>query len=291
MVTREHEAPIEMLSKSPELMLAMLEQAGHGFGGDVKVISLSERVTQMNPAELLADKVVLVETRKGPDLVVIFEVQRRKDLDKELTWPNYVTAARLREECPVALLIWCPTKKVAAWARRPISLGPAGVITPWVITPADFPVILDPSGWVGRERLAVVAALAHENHPRFEEIADVLAELLDGIEKKQAAKYYRNLRGVVSRVAFEILEGKMATMTYGYRSEIERQFVEKGEALGEERGKRVHTAELLLRMLEVRGLEPTESVIEAINNTDDVEQLDSWLLRAGMATTLEEVFG
>ncbi|MEV0644669.1 hypothetical protein AB0I28_05355 [Phytomonospora sp. NPDC050363] len=286
MVTREHEAPIELLTESPDLLKDLMAHVGLPWDPAAGVEYASERCTQLNPAELRVDKVAKVTFPDGTDLMVAIEVQRKVDPRKKFTWPVYATDIRRQMVAPIALIVWCPTTAVANWAGEPISLGPSGSITPTAVSPGDFPVITSPENWTGNIGLAILAALAHQGHERFDEIAAALLELLDRIEQAKAAKYYEDLADTLNFSAFTILERTMTTMTYKFKSDFIRRHRAEAEADGELRGE----ATALIWLLGDRGFELGDDLVEEIRNTADEEQFRTWIRRAVTAESLDEVF-
>jgi hypothetical protein len=236
----------------------------------------------MQPAELYVDKVGKVEFTDGRVLMVLIEVQLRRDDRKKFTWPVYATEVRRQWRQPVAMVVWCPDETTASWAREPIQLGPFGTGAPAAVSPRNFPVITDPGQWAGNIGTAVLAALAHQRDRRFPEIAAALLKLLESIEAKQAQIYYDNLAGVLEDSAKEILEGTMSTMTPGYKSTFLRTAHAEGIAEGEGRA--------VLWALAARGLTLSEESAERIRGCRDQAQLRAWMDRAVVVESAEEIF-
>jgi hypothetical protein len=46
----------------------------------------------------------LRDANGGLVLAIVLEVQRDKDLDKEYSWPVYVTVVRAKKRCPTVVL-------------------------------------------------------------------------------------------------------------------------------------------------------------------------------------------
>lgn len=76
------------------------------------------------PRELRADGVIKLTRGGEPALALVVEVQLGIDPDKRLTWPAYLVGARLTHRCDVVLIVLTADRDVAAWARKPIELGP-----------------------------------------------------------------------------------------------------------------------------------------------------------------------
>lgn len=289
MVTREHEALIDLLGNAPGLLLDLLPTAELPADPQAKVIYGPERTTQM-PAELYVDRVGKVEFTDGRVLMVLIEVQLRRDDRKKFTWPVYATEVRRQWRHPVALVVWCPDETTASWAREPIQLGPFGTGAPAAVSPRNFPVITDPDQWSGNVGTAVLAALAHQRDRRFPEIAAALLRLLESVEAKQAEIYYDNLAGVLDDSAREILEGTMSTMTPGYKSTFLRTAHAEGVAEGREEGREEGRGEAVLQVLTSRGLPLSEESTERVQGCRDQSLLKAWLDRALVVDSAEEIF-
>jgi predicted transposase YdaD len=93
---------------------------------------------------------------------------------------------------------------------------------------------------------------------------------------------------LASDAARQILEAMMTTAEY-QKTFIERihdQGIAEGEAKGEARGK----AEAVLKLLEARGLTPTNEQRQQVTSSTNPVQLDLWFDRAIIAGTAAEVF-
>jgi len=78
------------------------------------------------------------------------------------------------------------------------------------------------------------------------------------------------------------------------REHPEKTFIERihdqGIAEGEAKGKTEGKAEAVLRLLDVRGLAPSQEQRQQVMSSTDPEQLDLWFDRAVTAGTAAEVF-
>ncbi|MCU0694344.1 MAG: hypothetical protein MUF54_23395, partial [Polyangiaceae bacterium] len=72
-----------------------------------------------------------------------------------------------------------------------------------------------------------------------------------------------------------------------YRSPLLREVQAKGKADGKAEGKR----DALMRVLEVRGLQPTQVQVQRVQACVDIATLDTWFTRAITASSASEVFG
>jgi hypothetical protein len=75
---------------------------------------------------------------------------------------------------------------------------------------------------------------------------------------------------------------------------FKRDFIDdledEAEARGEARGQARGEARAVLRLMEARGLKPTEVQRKQVTDCADLAQLNLWFDRAIMATTTDEVF-
>ena len=78
----------------------------------------------------------------------------------------------------------------------------------------------------------------------------------------------------------------MATARYEYQSDFARKYFAQGEAKGEAKGK----AEMLLRLLELKGFAVSDTERERILECVDIAQLDAWADRVLIAESLADVF-
>ena len=93
---------------------------------------------------------------------------------------------------------------------------------------------------------------------------------------------------LASDAARQILEAMMTTADY------EKTFIERihdqGIAEGEARGKAEGKAEAVLKLLDARGLAPTDGQRQQVTSSTDSAQLDRWFDRAITASRAAEVF-
>lgn len=136
-----HEALVQLFRDRPELAPELLHDA---LG--VSLPAFSEVRTESSdfvvPTEYRADLVILLIDGK-PVLGIIVEVQLYTAVPKLTSWPVYVAALRARLGCPACVLVVTPSDKVAAWASKPIELGPGGRLTPLVLGPSAIPAVGD----------------------------------------------------------------------------------------------------------------------------------------------------
>jgi hypothetical protein len=91
-----------------------------------------------------------------------------------------------------------------------------------------------------------------------------------------------------SQAAQRHLEELMATAEY--KNDFIESYVQVGIEQGIERGAVADAAEKLLKVLDVRGLNPTDAQRAQVAGSSDLAQLNKWFDRAITATTAADVF-
>ncbi|SNS04324.1 hypothetical protein [Actinomadura mexicana] len=295
MVTVKHEGPIQIIRDNPEVVAQLLKSA---FGVEVSdaatIRSTSETCTQLAPTAYVADNVV--EICEGgstePTIGVVAETQLAKDPDKHGSWPVYLATLHAKLMCPCYLLVICPSRPVAEWARQAIQIGHPGFnLAPYVIGPGMEPLVTTPDQAAQMPEMTVLAALANII-PTDEESLKITHAALATIsnENQKIGDLYTGLVvDVLSKTALKILEGYVDTgiAGYKYKSNTFRRLHAEGKAEGEVRGE----AESVLKVLDARGLSVPDEVREQILACTDRGQLDRWLVRAATAEHADHLFG
>lgn len=181
-----HEALVRLFRSDPSLAEALWPLPA-GPPGPLREVDPT--LTQLVPQALVADLAFLAGD--PPKLAVLVEAQLWIDDRKRLTWPAYATAMRLRWECPVAVLVVTPKRKVASWAAKPIPLGPgSGVFRVTVLGPGSLPLVTPETVAGEPPGLAVLSALAHGNGVHGIAALEALIPALDRLCTEDAAIYY-----------------------------------------------------------------------------------------------------
>ena len=89
--------------------------------------------------------------------------------------------------------------------------------------------------------------------------------------------------GEVARAALELL---MNPATYQFQSDFARKYIAMGKAEGKAEGQ----AQMLLKLLRVKGFTVAPELAARVESCQDLEQLDLWAERVLAATTLEDIF-
>ena len=135
---------------------------------------------------------VMISTRRGDCLVtlrdarqrvvlgIIVEVQRSPDPDKRWSWPLYSSAHASELGCPVAVLVVCTDREVAAWAERMaerIHWEP----TILVLGPDAVPRLTDLPPELRSAELAGLAVQAHGREPDASALVQAALQAADGL--------------------------------------------------------------------------------------------------------------
>lgn len=155
-----HQTLVDLLRHAPELVGQLLSAAG----GAASSGEVSARVIDavLDQIERRVDLAVELSDVDGLPVRVGVEVQLGVDLDKLRSWPVYVTTMRSRERPRACLLVLTPRRRVAAWAARPIDLGPGNPeFRVHVLGPDQIPRITDPTQAERHPELGFLSALTH----------------------------------------------------------------------------------------------------------------------------------
>ena len=174
-----HQALVALFDAVPSLLKEVLVHSELSspllLADDVVVESGSETVV-VEPVELRADRVFQLEAG-GRRLVVVFEVQLRRDADKRFAWVNYAAAAaRQFQSAEVVVLVVTASDAVARWARRQ-TVSLTGVpIAPVVLGPADL-TRLQPGSTAAALAVPALDLATRRVPPTAEDIAHYLLGL------------------------------------------------------------------------------------------------------------------
>jgi len=291
MVSAEHEALLEVLRRDPTVLRRLLERLFGGVQEIAFVEPASESLGPVVPIERRADLVLLV-TVGGERLVVVIEVQLRRDPEKRWVWPVYLTSARDRHRCGAALVVVAFDAAVARWAARPIQLGPLGsVVCPFVVGPGDIPVATDPDA--SAEEL-VISALAHGRGPHGLMIGEAAVAALARLDTDQRRIYTDLILSALAPAAQRHMEHLMQN-NYAYTSELFRRLVSEGreERLhdGREEGREEGRAALrvgVIAVFDARGVALTADERGQLAAEQDLLTLRRWLTQAATARSFAE---
>ena len=147
-----HELLLRVFRDSAEPACQLARSQLH-VAAEVVGRSVPADLSSLVPVQLLADHVFAFyprerahEAKPPAELVVVIEVQRRRDDLKRYRWPSYVANAANAYQCEAMLLVVTDEPSVARWAE-----GPFGTVScscaPWCSAPrrsirCDFPTTL-----------------------------------------------------------------------------------------------------------------------------------------------------
>lgn len=282
-----HEILIDLIRNRPLLVADLLPVAGVDELPDFDYARTeSGDFPDINPTEYRADGVVNLV--KGSKVVfsVIVEAQLRWADEKFWSWPVYVTTLRARLQCPVALLVLCPSEAAAERCSSPIPIAPGCEFTPTVLGPAQTPVITDRTA---PAELVALSAVMHRNDPDRESALDAFVE--QASRDRTARLYIDFVMAILPKAARLYMEELMASGTYAPRSEYIREYYEEGVAKGLAEGEVKGEVKLLLTFLRARDFAVSDDLTARITTCTDPDQLKTWAIRAATATTLDDIFG
>ena len=250
---------------------------------------LNTDLSEIKVIERRADSVLWLEYGAEGHILII-ESQSEKDGDKRGSWPYYVSYLYEKFGCGVTLLVACPSRATASWARAPIVIGSpwhtTQMTTPIVLGPDNVETVTDPEQAAGDVMLAVFSALVHRKGPDRDGILKALAEALDTIEV-ETAKYIAEFTetGLDAGPAREFWRELMAGATYHYPSQMRLQ----GRAEGCVEGQAKMAANSVLTVLSRRGIPVPESVRERISACRDEAVLSGLVDRAFDVRSADEL--
>ncbi len=256
---------------------------------NVQTKCASEDFTQLVPTAYRADSVVEFYelNASGVSRGVVVETQLAIDDEKPYSWPLYVAALRAKIRAPSCLLVFCPKRRVADWARRSIETGhPRFDLTPLVIGPGTGPLVTTTAEAARYPEMTILATLANVTDPTEEvmEIAHAALATLDNQGHENAHYYTDVLLDALPPAAEKILEGLVQSGTSEYQ--FKSDFALRNQARGEVRGE----AKAVLKLLAGRGLCVSTEVRERVLSCEDTAVLDEWLLRAASVTSAQDIF-
>ena len=284
MPSMDHEIFVDVFKNRPPLAAEMLvEVLGVSLPAYTDARLASTDLTEIQPAEYRADAVVVLLDRDVPVRVIIVEVQLATDSRKRFSWPAYVTGSRATHRCPADLLVVAPDPSVADWCAEPIEIGvPGFVLRPPVLRLSAIPVVSDAGEAARRPELGVLSAMAHGATEKGVTIAAAVLPAIRDLDDDRASLYLDLVYHSLDEAARKSLE---AIMGYEYQSEFAKKYVAQGRTVG----RAEEAARNLLAVLRARGIAVQDSVRERILAQKDPEQLELWLDKAAVASSVAEV--
>lgn len=291
MPSRNHEMVVEMVRERSALAADLLRCVHPDLTQPFHDAKLeSGDLSEHRPAAYRADALVTLHG-DGDPFAVLVEFQRKRDSRKHFSWPVYLATARARLKCPVALLVICPKRAVARWARHSIALGhPDLVLTPLVLGPEQVPVLTPADVDDVAPELTAISAMIHGAGPDGEKVLSALLDSAWKARHEQGHVYIDEVSAVLPRTARKLLEALMETKNREYKSEFARRYFSEGEARGRAEGEAGGRAAAVVVVLAARGIEVPERDRMRIDDCTDLVQLESWVRRAVTARSIGDLF-
>lgn len=299
MVGSSHEALHRIFQKDPALLTRALQRVLHvPFPEPHEIAALNVDLTEIEPVERRVDTLLRAETDEGTYLLVV-ESQGKVDDRKRGSWPYYLSYLYEKYRCEPVLIVITQNSATARWAAQPIRLGFPGwhslTVRPLVLGPDNVPVITDERQAEQDVPLAVLSAMTHGRGPRAAPILESLATALKTIDPDSAAVFVQFVDSCLADPqAKQMWRDLMTTIQYFWRHPLAEQVREEGREQGfeegREQGRAQAKAEMVLRVLEWRGIPVPEHVSERVTLCDDPAQLELWAQRAVRATYAEDLF-
>jgi hypothetical protein len=297
MPSAEHETPIALAKLDPGLVAWLLANLF-----DVKVPDYHHARSQATDVRVVIPRtyhadgmLVFCDATDQPVLAAVLEVQRAWDPGKRWTWKLYVAQLETELTVSVALVVYCPDPALARRYRDMFDFdGISLLLRPLIFTQSDVPLVVDVELARTHPALAVLSALCHAGQPEVDAAFPALAAALQALGSKKAILYYDIVLAGLPEAPRTRWEAFMTTtLDSEYRSELLREVEARGkaqgEAQGEARGEARGEAKAVLTVLDARGVAVPDDVREQILACTDLDQLDTWLRRAGTATTADDV--
>ncbi len=276
----DHEILVELFRNRPELAVELIAVSVGLDARPDRVELGSIDLSQVISVEYRADAVVLLRDRANDVIsAVVVEVQTTTDVAKHLSWPQYITALRAREGCPVMLLVVATDEKVARWARKPIETGhPKFVLEPVVIGFDDVPMVTGAPNET--PELAVLSTLAHPTV----EVARVALAAIQALPTDRSTLYFDLILRALDPVCKAVIEAEMMK-NYEFQSAFAKKFYGQGRDEGREEGREAGELDgarrAILQLARLRSVATLEQLGEVLATNVDQTQLEQ--LHAALA--------
>ena len=295
MVSSSHEAMHRIFQKDPALLTRALQEVlGVTFPEPREFAGMNIDLTEIEPIERRVDTLLRAETDSG-DYLLVVESQRRKDDAKRGSWPYYLSYLYEKYRCEPVLIVTTQNRATARWAAEPIHLGvpgrPSLTVRPFVLGPDNVPVIADAREAERDVPLAVLSAMTHGRGRQAAAILESLAAALNTIDADSAAAFAQFVDSCLAdRQVKQMWRDLMTTMQYFWRHPLAEQVREEGREQGLEQGRVEAKAEMILHILQWRGIPVADAVRDRVEACTDLDQLEVWAQRAVHATDAAELF-
>ncbi|MFI9200360.1 hypothetical protein [Streptomyces sp. NPDC053048] len=296
MVTSHHEAAHRIFQDCPELLAPVFRLLDVPFPAKASVEVLTADATEIRPLERRVDSVLRIEPPDGSSgFLLAIEAQGRRDPAKAVSWAYYLSFLMAKYACPALLLVVCHDKATANWAAGPFRLGPEGwtalSVHPLVLGPVNVPVITDPERAARNLALATFSAMTHARSKEAPTILEALARALAMADEESVAYYAELLEiGLGETPAGDIWRNLMPRSYFpGRGTLIEKTFLD-GEAKGRAEGRVEERAQMVLHVLEKRGIPVPDEIRERVTSCTYLDILADWMDRAFVVSKAEDIF-
>jgi hypothetical protein len=287
MVGSSHEALHRIFQKDPALLTRTLQRVLHvPFPEPREIAAMNVDLTETEPVERRVDTLLRAETDEGTYLLVV-ESQGKRDDDKRRSWPYYLSYLYAKYRCNPVLIVITQSSATARWASRPIQLGvrdrPSLTVRPLVLGPDNVPVIADGQSAERDVPLAVLSAMTHGRGAQATAILESLAGALRTIDSDSAAVFVQFVDSCLADPqAKQIWRDLMAAVQYFWRHPLAEKVREEGRIQDR--------TEMILHILEWRGIPVPDAVRQRVMSCTDLDRLEEWARRAVHAATAEDLF-
>ncbi len=296
-VSIEHEAPLELLERFPDLLPSLLrEQLGRPvpLGARLRPVSENHNITVVQ--EFRSDSAVVLEIapNQPPACAAIVEPQRRIDPDKWYSWPRYLSDLHHKYRCPTYLIVFAlgdDAAAVGAWARQPIAtFQPGSGFAPLVLGPPEVPAPTTVEAAKADLPRAALGTLLHLSDPDGTEVAyRTLRAVYELHGLDMFVWLYYLIRGVARNECFAEIERLImldAQTHFIPKTAFEREQYAKAKSEGQTEGRAEGKAEAVLAVLSARGLSVTADQRRRILACTDVAKLDRLIAGAVSARSV-----
>ncbi|KOG47824.1 hypothetical protein [Streptomyces varsoviensis] len=283
MVSSSHEAMHRIFQEDPGIFARTFRALGIPFSDPVAVSLLPTDLTETKPLERRVDTLLRFDTAEDDGFLLLVEAQGKKDPTKPASWAYYLAHLWAKYGTPPVLLVVCQDRTTAAWASGPFTIGPAQwpalTLRPLVLGPHNVPVITDVSVAARDVPLATLSAITHGREPNADAILKALASALKTVDQ-YTARVFTELTelGLGNAPAAQIWRDLMAADLSFFRSETSQRLRAEG------------AAQVVLALLDKRGIEVPEEARERITACHDTETLITWMARIDSGASVTELF-
>jgi hypothetical protein len=284
-VSIEHEAPLELLERFPDLLPNLLrDQLGRPvpLGARLRPVSENHNITVAQ--EFRSDSAVVLEiaSDQPPACAAIVEPQRSIDPDKWYSWPRYLSDLHHKYRCPTYLIVFAlgdDADAVGAWARQPIAtFQPGSNFAPLVVGPPEVPPPATVEAAKADLPRAALGTLLHLSGPDGTAVAHRTLRAvyeLHGLD--MFVWMYYLIRGIARDERFAEIERLImldAQTHFIPKTAFERELYAKAKSEARAEVRAEAKAEAVLAVLAARGLAVTADQRNRLLTCTDAAKLD-----------------